>query len=175
MRILQAKPLTAEDFAPFGQVIQCAGARHYSINEGSTQRYHDLARIEAGPGGKVIVSIFRGQPRAFPLTVAMVERHPLGSQAFMPLQGRPYLVVVAETLDGPSARRGAPGRLHAFLARGEQGVNYSPGTWHFPLIAVEMQSDFLVIDRAGESANCEEHPLAEPVLLECPSAAPNDG
>lgn len=158
---LRPKALTAEAFAPFGEVIQCAGAAHFSINGGNTERFHDLARIEPGPDGRAIVSIFRGQPRVFPFSVDMVERHPLGSQAFIPLQGRPYLVVVAE----PSGESGAPGTLHAFLAQGNQGVNYGPGVWHHPLLAMGEVSDFLVIDRQGLGPNCDEVYLDQPVLL----------
>ena len=171
MKALRIQPLTREAFAPFGDVIECAGAAHYPINAGTTERYHDLARIEPGEQGHAILSIFRGQPSTFPFRVAMMERHPLGSQAFMPLQDRCYLVVVADPADGGDA----PGQLHAFLAQGHQGVNYRPGVWHHPLIAVGAEgadvavgtlSDFLVIDREGPGSNCDEQPLSEPALLD---------
>ena len=163
-KLLALQELTASAFAPFGQVLCCEGARHYPINQGTTERYDDLAHIDAGPGGRVIVSIFRGQPRAFPLRIAMMERHPLGSQAFMPLQRTPYLVVVAE----PGSAPAVPGRLHAFVARGDQGVNYAAGVWHHPLIALDEVSDFLVIDRRGAGHNCDEAELAEPWFLDHP-------
>ncbi len=166
MTPLRPLPLTAAAFAPFGEVIGVEGARHFPINGGTTERYHDLACIEPGAGGRAIVSIFRGQPRRFPLAIDLLERHPLGSQAFVPLQGRPYLVVVA----APGAQ--GPGPLRAFLARGDQGVNYRPGTWHFPLIAVGEVSDFLVIDRQGEGGNCDEVRLAAPAALELPEDLP---
>ena len=166
MNALAVQALTVAAFAPFGEVLACEGARHYPINDGTTERYDDLARIDAGPGGRPIVSIFRGQPRAFPLCIAMMERHPLGSQTFMPLQRSPYLVVVAE----PGSPDSQPGRLHAFLARGDQGVNYAPGVWHFPLIALDAVSDFLVIDRRGPGDNCDEVALAQPCLLAHPGA-----
>ena len=161
---LAVQPLSAQAFAPFGEVLSCEGAHHYPINAGTTERYHDLARIDAGPQGRVIVSIFRGQPRPFPLPITLMERHPLASQAFMPLQPRPYLVVVAE----PGPQAAVPGRLHAFLAQGAQGVNYAPGVWHHPLIAVEAVSDFLVIDRAGEGDNCDEVQLARGYVIDDP-------
>lgn len=163
-RHLALQALTAAAFAPFGEVLACEGAQHYPINEGTAERYHDLARIDPGPRGRVIVSIFRGQPRAFPLAITLLERHPLGSQTFMPLQRRPYCVVVAETDPGSSL----PGRLHAFLAQGTQGVNYAPGVWHYPLIAIDAVSDFLVIDRAGDGDNCEEVRLAQAHALASP-------
>lgn len=161
---LALQPLSAGAFAPFGDVLSCEGAHHFPINDGTTERYHDLARIDAGPQGRVIVSIFRGQPRRFPLPITLVERHPLGSQAFMPLQRRPYLVVVAER----GARDAVPGRLHAFVAQGDQGVNYAPGVWHHPLIAVGEVSDFLVIDRDGAGDNCDEVRLEQGYALDYP-------
>ena len=164
---LPVRALSAQAFAPFGEVLACEGARHYPINEGTTERYDDLARIDAGPQGRVVVSIFRGQPRPFPLPITMMERHPLGSQTFMPLRDTPYLVVVAEPGTPPSA----PGRLHAFLARGDQGVNYAPGVWHHPLIALDQVSDFLVIDRRGAGRDCDEVELAQACLLAHPGAA----
>lgn len=153
---LEVRPLTREAFAPYGEVIEASeAARHFPINAGNTERYHDLARIEPGPDGRVIVSIFRGQPRALPFTVTMMERHPLASQAFIPMSGRPYLVVVAPAGAPPQVED-----LAVFLARGDQGVNYATGVWHHPLLALDGVSDFLVVDRSGPGHNCDE------VLLE---------
>ncbi|HRP96651.1 MAG TPA: ureidoglycolate lyase [Rhodocyclaceae bacterium] len=160
-RTLHPEPLTPDAFAPFGDVIAAASAaRHFTINAGNTVRYHDLATIDAGDNGRVIVSIFRGQPRELPFTVAMMERHPLASQAFVPLSGRPYLIVVAPAGTAPTAAE-----LRLFVARADQGVNYAPGVWHHPLLALEAVSDFLVIDRAGEGANCDEAVLAAPAVI----------
>lgn len=161
---LKVEALSREAFAPFGDVIEASEAvRHFTINTGSTERYHDLAQLETGPDGRLIVSIFRGQPRALPFTVSMMERHPLGSQAFMPLSNRPYLVVVAPPGAAPSAQD-----LRCFLASGQQGVNYATGTWHHPLLALDMESDFLVIDRSGAGPNCDE------VQLEPAASIPAD-
>jgi len=158
---LSIEALTAERFAPFGDVIAAdADARHFPINGGTTERYHDLASLDAGPNGKLIVSIFRGQPRELPFAVTMLERHPLGSQAFSPLGARPYLVVVAPAGEAP-----APDALRAFLARPGQGINYAPGVWHHPLLALNETCDFLVIDRSGPGNNCDEIALAEPLFL----------
>lgn len=152
MRALTAEPLTREAFAPFGDVIEVSDAATcFSINGGNTERFHDLAALEPGPEGHIIVSIFRGQPRPLPFEVKMMERHPLGSQAFMPLSGRAYLVVVAATGDAPAATD-----LHAFLAGPGQGVNYAPGVWHHPLLALDEVCDFLVLDRSGPNPNCDE-------------------
>ena len=149
---LRIEPLTREAFAPFGEVIAVDAAKTpISINAGNTERYHDLADIDAGPDGRVIVSIFRGQPRTLPFKVEMMERHPLGSQAFVPMSGRPYLVVVAPAGLAPTASD-----LRCFVARGDQGVNYATGVWHHPLLALGAVCDFLVVDRSGSAPNCDE-------------------
>ncbi|MBD5804441.1 Ureidoglycolate lyase [Azoarcus sp. Aa7] len=159
---LDVEPLTREAFAPFGDVIEASdAAHHFTINGGNTERYHDLAQIEPGLAGRTIVSIFRGQPRALPFTVTMMERHPLGSQAFVPLSGAPYLVVVAPAGDAPDVET-----VRVFLARGDQGVNYARGVWHHPLLALDGVSDFLVIDRAGEGPNCDEVQLVETGVID---------
>src|SRR5215469_9326479 len=96
MQILHLEPLTRAAFAPFGDVIELTGARHFPINGGTTERFHDLAAIDVSEaGGRAIVSVFRAQPRAWPVEIAMMERHPLGSQAFVPLGDVDYAVVVA--------------------------------------------------------------------------------
>lgn len=156
---LAIEPLTREAFAPFGDVIELDGAQQFPINQGTTTRFHDLADVEVGEGGRALINLFRGQPRALPFEVKMLERHPRGSQAFIPLNDRPYLVVVAPAgeLD--------PARLRAFVTRGWQGVNYARGVWHHPLLALDTVSDFIVIDRGGEGPNCDEQDLPEPVWL----------
>ncbi|MBI1907555.1 MAG: ureidoglycolate lyase [Rhodocyclales bacterium] len=157
-----AEHLDAAAFAPYGDVIEVrAGVRQFTINAGSTERYHDLARIAPGPDGHAIVSIFRAQPRELPFQLQLMERHPLASQAFMQLSGHPYLVVVAPP--GPAPK---PSDLRIFHARPDQGVNYAPGAWHHPLIALDAVSDFLVIDRSGPGHNCDEAPLQEPFLID---------
>ncbi|MCE1240411.1 MAG: ureidoglycolate lyase [Azonexaceae bacterium] len=162
MKILVPAPLTASAFAPFGQVIAVdAAKRHFSINGGNTERYHDLAELNPGPDGKLIVSIFRGQPRTLPFAVEMMERHPLASQAFMPLADEPYLVVVA-----PAGPAPGPDDLEAFLAQPGQGVNYAAGVWHHPLLALNRICDFLVVDRQGPGNNCDEVVIDPPRSLE---------
>lgn len=156
--VLHIEPLTREAFAPFGDVIETdAAAQTYAINAGTTTRFHDLARIDTGrDGGRPVLSLFRAQPRTLPFPIALLERHPLGSQAFVPLSQRAYLVVVATD---PSATP------RAFLARDGQGVNYHAGTWHHPLLALGEVSDFLVVDRAGPGNNCDEVELETPFQL----------
>lgn len=157
---LSIEPLSAEAFAPFGQVIDIAGAHHYPINAGMTERYHDLARVElGGVHARPLISIFRGQPYALPLSLKLVERHPLGSQAFYPLSNNPWLVIVAEDDSG------TPARLRVFRPAPGQGVNIAMNTWHGVLTPLEVESDFIVIDRGGDGNNLEEHHFAEPWLI----------
>jgi ureidoglycolate lyase len=157
---LSVRPLTADLFAPFGDVIETDPAKMRLINGGTTERHHALAAAEAvGEGARVIINIFRGQPRQFPYVVDMMERHPFGSQSFSPLNGRPFLVVVAEDADG------RPAVPQVFLARGDQGVNYRRNVWHHPLIALDMESDFLVVDRDGPGINLQEYFFETPYII----------
>ena len=162
--VLKPELLTAEAFAPFGDVIEARGEPR-GINYGATKRFHDLARIDcAAEDGRTVVNIFRSIPPVFPFDVKVMERHPLSSQAFVPLSGRPFLVVVAPK--GPFD----PAAIRAFRAAPGQGVNFAPGTWHHFNLALEAQSDFLVIDREGPpvedgGVNCDEVTLDPPRLL----------
>ena len=149
---LWVEPLTAAAFEPWGEVIAPrAGAGDYAINDGTAQRHHALGLVEVqGAGALAAISIVRAAPRRLPFELTVIERHPLGSQAFVPLDpGMRYIVVVAA---GPEV----PPR--AFLAVG-QGINYRRGAWHHPLIALDGGGDFLVVDRVGPGANCDEAPI----------------
>jgi ureidoglycolate lyase len=149
---LIAKPLTADAFAPFGEVIESANHAWRWINDNTCRRYDELARVDVlEAGGLPGISLFEADPRPLPLRLGKLERHPLSSQAFYPLQARAFLVVVAEDGVAPIATR-----IRAFLASGNQGVNYRRNTWHHALIAIEQTSRFLVVDRSGNDENCEE-------------------
>jgi len=150
---LYPTPLDRSAFAPFGDVIETHAAHSFPINEGTTTRFNDLAAVDTGAdGGRPLVNIFRARPRSLPITIRMLERHPLGSQAFYPLSGHPYLVVVAAAGTNP-----VPTTLHAFIASADQGVNYHRGVWHHPLLALVASSDFLIIDRGGPGDNLQEY------------------
>ena len=154
MRQLTPEPLTAAAFAPFGKVIEASDAAvKLAINQGHAIRYDRLAELDvADQGGVGVISLFRARPLA-ELVLKQFERHPLGSQTFMPLDGGPYLVAVAPAGDFD------PARIHLFRAEGHQGVHYDKGVWHHFLLVLE-ESDFLVIDRIGPGDNCEEIALA---------------
>ncbi len=152
MSFLNVEPLNADAFAPFGDVIEAGRTTPVLINEGTTERFHDLASVDVNAqGGIPLINIFRGTPRQHPIEIRMMEKHPLGSQAFMPLSGRPYYVVVAE----PAATV-SPEDLHCFLASPGQGVSYAKNVWHHPLLALDEKSDFLVVDRGGDGSNLIE-------------------
>ena len=160
MRELTPEPLTAEAFAPFGDVIEPSDrAEQLAINYGMTTRFHDLATLDIGEDhGRPIVSIFRGRLLA-PLVLRIFERHPLGSQAFVPLSGRPFLAAVAP------AGVFDPLAVRVFRAAPTQGVNYARGTWHHFLLPLEAESDFLVIDRAGPGDNLDEIELGDETAI----------
>lgn len=145
-----AVPLTAAAFAPFGEVLDSAGEPDRVINRGLCGRWHDRARLDFGDG-RTGISIFRAEARELPLTLDMVERHPLGSQAFLPMTADPFLVVVAPD------KGGRPGRPLAFLTAPGQGVNYARGTWHGVLTPLAAPGVFAVVDRIGEGDNLQEH------------------
>lgn len=159
MQYLKVEPLTAQAFKPYGDVIQTASAKQqFDINEGNTVRFHDISDIEFGEGA-VCTSIFESSPVAYPFPLKVMERHPLGSQMFIPLSKNPYYVVVA-----------APGEfdettLRAFLARPNQGINFFKNTWHHYSLSLVSVSQFLVIDRKGEGNNLEEVFLSGDSLL----------
>jgi ureidoglycolate lyase len=143
---LRVEALTAEAFRPFGDVIEARdSAQQFAINQGFATRFHDLAQVDVTQdGARVLVNIFRALPRALPLQLSVMERHPLGSQAFVAMSELPFLVVVAP----PTEQLQLP-QIRCFLAASGQGVNYARGTWHHPLIALQRPSDFLVLDRGG--------------------------
>lgn len=153
---LEPLPLTAERFAPFGDVIAAGRAVELAMNEARFERFDDLARVDVA-GGRLNVSVARCRtPTALPYRFDMVERHPLGSQAFYPLSQHPFLVVVAPD------ESGTPGTPRAFLTGPGQGVNIAMNTWHGVLTPLAADADFLCVDRGGEGNNLEEHFFAEP-------------
>lgn len=152
-RVIRTEPLTAAAFAPFGAVIEAAGPG-LVINGGMATRFHDLARIDTE--GPAAISLALGRPCALPLALGLVERHPRGSQAWIPLEGAPFLVVVAPD------EGGAPGRPRAFLTAPGQGVSYRRGTWHGVLTPLGAPQRFAIVDRADPEGNLEEHVFAEP-------------
>ncbi len=143
-------PLTAAAFAPFGDVLEATGDFRL-INEGLCKRHHDRARLDFGPEGRAGISVFDAVARALPYAFDLVERHPEGSQAFLPLSQHPFLVIVAPD------EGGRPGTPLAFLTSGAQGINLHRGTWHGVLAPLAAPGLFAVVDRIGITANLEEY------------------
>ena len=164
-RALRVEHLTVDAFRPFGDVIEArdAGSR-LTINRGRAERFDDLAFVDATEGcGRPVISIVRSQASPLPIRLTLLERHLLGSQAFIPLPPAAFLVVVAAAGAEP-----AIGRMRCFLPSPGQGVNYARGTWHHPLLALNGAADFLVVDRAppdGE-VDCEEWELGETLWVD---------
>ncbi len=155
------EPLTAEAFAPFGDVLSVDGAPTFRINRGLCGRYHDLAHLDfVGSDARAGISLFKAEPRALPYTLDMMERHPHGSQAFLPMTADPFLIIVA---DDDGAR---PSRPRAFLSKPGQGVNYFRNTWHGVLTPLTEPGLFAVVDRIGEGSNLEEFWFDTPYTIE---------
>jgi ureidoglycolate lyase len=161
MTDILVEPLTAAAFAPFGDVLGAAGEPDRLINQGLCGRFHDRARLDFGKG-RAGISVFRAEPRTLPYRLEMVERHPEGSQAFLPMTEHPFLVIVAEGQDP------VPGRVRAFVTAPGQGINLLRNTWHGVCTPLHAPGLFAVVDRIGEGANLEEHWLPEPRRVYAP-------
>jgi ureidoglycolate lyase len=158
---IRASALTAEAFAAFGDVIETAGRTSRTINEGTCERFDDLAQVDVEQAdGRPLISIFKSSPRPLPFQVKVLERHPLSSQAIIPLDAVPFLVVVAADGDAPLSSR-----MRAFCSSGTQWVNYRRNTWHHALIALDRTCHFLVVDRGGPGENCDEICVGESVVV----------
>lgn len=151
-RTLTPCPLTAQAFAPYGQVLEASGEARL-INAGLCQRFHDRAALDFGPDGRAGISIFQAEPRALPYSFDLIERHPDGSQAFLPMTQYPFLVIVA------AAPETTP---EAFLTAPGQGINLNRGTWHGVLTPLHAPGLFAVVDRIGPTPNLEEYCYTQP-------------
>lgn len=161
--VLNSKPLTAAAFAPYGDIIQTSKTDNEAMNEARFDRFDDLALIDVDRNndGHVAISIAESKvPVTLPYQFDLVERHPLGSQAFVPLSDFSFTVVVA-----PAGETIIVEDLVAFTTNGAQGINYHRGTWHMPLISTSEGQRFLIVDRAPGAGNCEEFVLDRPVIL----------
>lgn len=152
---IRIQPLTAEAFAPYGDVIDCSGEPDKVINAGLCGRYHDRASVDVGDA-KVGINLFKSQLRSLPYTLDLIERHPEGSQAFFPMCENPFLVIVADDDLTP----------HAFVTTKGQGINFHRGTWHGVLTPLSGSGQFVVIDRIGDTSNLEEHTYSTPYTVD---------
>ncbi len=159
-RRIVLQPLSQAAFSAFGDVLEAAGEPDRIINAGLCGRFHDLADLDfAGKGARAGISLFRSRARALPYTLDMMERHPLGSQAFLPMSSDPFMVIVAPD------DAGKPGKPAAFLTTPGQGVNYHRNTWHGVLTPLVDNALFAVVDRIGEGDNLEEFTFEQPWVV----------
>ena len=150
--IIQPIKITKKNFSEFGDVISSENIKPIDINSGYAKRFDNLANIDTlNGGGKTIVSIFSASKRTFPMKIDMMEKHPLGSQAFIPMKETTFLSFVAPPGEFPEISK-----IQSFIVPPKTGINYKPGIWHFPLISTE-DTNFLVIDRKGNGNNLIIH------------------
>jgi ureidoglycolate lyase len=154
------EPLSRETFAEFGDVIEAAGTPSLLINGGACERFDDRARLTVDTGARLGISVFKSRTYALPVTIDLLERHPLASQSFIPMNAEPFLVVVASDVGGvPTAPR-------AFVAHRGQGVNLIAGVWHGVLTPLGADGLFAVVDRIGAGDNCDVFRLTQPLVVE---------
>ena len=159
--VIRPVPLTQDVFSPFGQVIETIGKSFDLINAGNTQKFTDLFKLDvSSENGTAQISLYRSKPRQLPFTIESLERHPLGSQAFIPLHQRPFPIIVAPGGANPEA-----GNISAFISNGHQGVNLARNTWHHYQVTLGEAGEYIVIDRQGPGKNLEERRLRQAVSL----------
>ena len=147
-KIIIPKKITKENFSKFGDMITTKNIKPLDINNGYAKRYDDIAKINTSKdNGETTISIFSALKRTFPMKIDMMEKHPLGSQAFIPMKETTFIAFVAPNGDKPDLNK-----IEAFIIPPGIGINYNPGTWHFPLISTE-DMNFLVVDRKGSGDN----------------------
>jgi len=158
-RNVKTELLTTAAFAPFGDILDTDGDPDILINQGLCGRYHDRAKLDFGPGGRAGISIFNAEPRSLPYTLEIMERHPDGSQAFIPMTENPFLVIVAPD------NNGIPGQPRAFLTASGQAINLHRNIWHGVLTPLAAPGLFAVIDRIGTTQNLQEHWFEKPFVV----------
>lgn len=163
VRTIKTEPMDAAQFAPFGDIIETRGTPDKIINQGLCGRFHDRADLDFSDG-RAGISLFQAQLRTLPLTLELVERHPQGSQAFIPMSMDPFLVIVAND-EGQK-----PDRPRAFLTVPGQAINFRRGVWHGVLTPLAGSGLFAVVDRIGAGANLEEHRFDEPYEVVAPTS-----
>ena len=162
IRDLRVEPLSRVAFQDFGDVIEVPPDGGRTANDGTALRYDDVAALElTADGGRPTLGLFRVKPVRLPLECRTLERHPLSSQAFMPVGGHRFLVLVAAAGgDRPDASG-----TRAFVTDGRQGVNYRPGVWHHPVLALDVETDFVMVGRADDGRDCDVVPFADGACL----------
>ncbi len=161
-KIIKPIPITKENFSKFGEVITTENIKPLEINNGYAKRFDEIAKIDtSSQEGETTISIFSALKRSFPMKIDMMEKHPLGSQAFIPMKETIFLTFVTPQGEKPNIEK-----IESFIVPKGKGVNYKAGVWHFPLISTE-DMDFLVVDRKGSGENLViENLEKEEIILE---------
>ena len=158
--VIKPTKISKQNFFAFGEVISSENVNPIDINSGYAKRFDNLANINTSKNdGKTIVSIFSALKRSFPMKINMMEKHPLGSQAFMPIKETTFLSFVAPEGDAPEIKK-----IRSFIIPPRVGINYKPGIWHFPLISTE-DTNFIVIDRKGNGKNLVIHEFKKEKII----------
>ena len=159
-RIIKPIPMTKENFSKFGDMIGTENIKPIEINNGYANRFDDIAKIDtSNNNGETTISIFSALKRSFPMKIDMMEKHPLGTQAFIPMKETTFLTLVA-----PEGKKLEMDKIESFVVPKGKGVNYKTGIWHFPLISTE-DMDFLVVDRKGPGENLNVENLDQEEIL----------
>ena len=159
-KIIKPIKISRSNFSAYGDLISTYDVNHIDINAGYAKRFDNLANIDtSNDGGKTIVSIFSALKRTFPMKIDMMEKHPLGSQAFIPMKETTFLSFVAPAGESPEIIK-----IQSFIIPPKTGINYKPGIWHFPLISTE-NTKFLVIDRKGSDKNLIIHKFEKEKII----------
>ena len=160
MKVIKAKKITKKNFSKFGQIIDTSKRNPININNGYAKRFDNLINVDTSKKrGKAIVSIFNAKKRKFPMKIDMMEKHPLGSQAFIPMEDTKFLIFVAPKGDKPNINK-----IQSFVVPRQTGINYKSGIWHFPLISTK-NMNFLVVDRKGKGKNLVIHKFKKDKII----------
>ena len=159
-KIIKPIKINKSNFAIYGDLITTNDIKSMDINAGYAKRFDNLANLNTlRDDGKTIVSIFSAVKRTFPMKIDMMEKHPLGSQAFIPMKETTFLCFVAPEGELPQINK-----IQSFIIPPQTGINYRPGIWHFPLISTE-DTNFLVIDRKGKGKNLIIHKFEKEKII----------
>ncbi len=160
MKVIKAKKIKKKNFSKFGQIIDTSKKNPININNGYAKRFDNLINVDTSKKrGKAIVSIFNAKKRKFPMKIDMMEKHPLGSQAFIPMKDTKFLIFVAPKGDKPDINK-----IQSFVVPRQTGINYKTGIWHFPLISTK-NMNFLVVDRKGKGKNLVIHKFKKDKII----------
>ena len=159
-KVIKPVKINRSNFSAYGDLISTSDINPIDINAGYAKRFDNLANLNTSKDeGKTIVSIFAALRRTFPMQIDMMEKHPLGSQAFIPMKETTFLSFVAPSGESPDTNK-----IQSFIIPPKTGINYKPGIWHFPLISTE-DVNFLVIDRKGRGENLIIHKFEKEKII----------